>query len=52
MNENDLDNSKPNEMCQIPQWQIDEVRKAKAYYEQHPDELLSWEDVVKQLKCS
>jgi hypothetical protein len=38
------------EVTEIPQWQIDEVRKAKEYYQQHPNELLSWDEVVKQLK--
>ncbi|MCF8449076.1 MAG: addiction module protein [Taibaiella sp.] len=34
----------------IPQWQIDEVLKRKKYYQQHPEELLSWEDAQKLIK--
>lgn len=35
----------------IPQWQIDEVRKRKKYYQQHPEELLSWEDAQKLINA-
>jgi len=38
------------EIIEIPQWQIDEVRDAKEYYAQHPNELLTLDDVLKQLK--
>jgi len=31
----------------IPGWQINEVRKRKEYYTQHPDELIDWEDAQK-----
>ena len=33
----------------VPQWQIDEVRKRKEYYQQHPDELINWDDALKML---
>jgi hypothetical protein len=38
------------ETVDVPQWQIDEGRKIKDYYDKHPDELLSWDEVRKQLK--
>ena len=38
------------EITDIPQWQIDEGRKIKDYYDKNPNELLSWEEVRKQLK--
>ena len=33
----------------IPDWQINEVRKRKEYYTQHPDELIDWEDAQKMI---
>ncbi len=38
------------EVLDVPQWQIDEGRKIKEYYDKNPDELLNWNDVRKQLK--
>jgi hypothetical protein len=40
----------PESMIQVSQWQIDEIRKRKAYYAQHPEELVSWEDAQKIIK--
>jgi hypothetical protein len=40
----------PEDAYAVPQWQIDEVRKRKAYYQEHPEELLNWEDALKQIK--
>jgi hypothetical protein len=34
----------------VPQWQIDEIRKSKEYYKQHPEELISWEAAWKMIK--
>ena len=34
----------------IPQWQMDEVKKRIEYYDKNPHELVSWEDVRKRLK--
>jgi hypothetical protein len=39
------------ETFQIPQWQIEEVRKSKEYYKQHPKELISWEEAWKMIKA-
>ena len=33
----------------VPQWQIDEIRKRKKYYQQHPEELVSWEEAQKMI---
>ena len=33
--------------AEIPQWQIDAVRESKAYYQQHPEELMDWVDAKK-----
>jgi len=38
------------ETVNIPQWQIDEVRKMKEYYSKNPNELLDWDILRKQLK--
>lgn len=38
------------EVTEIPQWQKDEVLKAKEFYSKHPDKLLSWDDLLTQLK--
>ncbi len=38
------------EIKDVPQWQIDEGRKIKDYYDKNPNELLSWDEVRKQLK--
>jgi hypothetical protein len=35
---------------EVPQWQKDEVISLKKYYNARPGELLSWDDVLKQLK--
>ena len=40
----------PDTAFQIPQWQIDEIRKRKAYYKQHPEELIDWDDAQKMIK--
>jgi hypothetical protein len=37
---------------EVPQWQIDEVLKRKKYYQQHPEELMSWEDAQKMIKLT
>ncbi len=34
----------------VPQWQIDEIRKSKEYYNLHPDELISWDEAWKLIK--
>lgn len=33
----------------VLQWQIDEVRKRREYYKQHPEELIGWDDALKML---
>jgi putative addiction module component len=38
------------EEVEIPQWQMDEVKRRIDYYDKNPHELVSWEDVRKQLK--
>jgi len=38
------------EVIDVPQWQIDEGRRIKDYYDKNPDELISWDEVRKQLK--
>ena len=35
------------EELEIPQWQMDEIRKRKDYYKQHPEELIDWDDAQK-----
>ena len=40
----------PDTAFQIPQWQIDEIRKRKKYYSKHPDELIDWKDAQKMIK--
>lgn len=35
----------------VPQWQIDEVLKRKEYYQQHPEELIGWEEALKMLNA-
>ncbi len=35
---------------EVPQWQIDEVRKSKEYYRQHPEELIGWDEAWKLIK--
>jgi hypothetical protein len=34
----------------IPQWQMDEVKRRIEYYDKNPHELVSWEEVRKRLK--
>ena len=44
-------NQVPSEsVFQIPQWQIDEIKKRKKYYSQHPEELIDWKDAQKMIK--
>jgi hypothetical protein len=38
------------ESVQIPQWQIEEIRRRKEYYKQHPDELINWDAAQKMIK--
>ena len=40
----------PDTAFQVPQWQIDEIRSRKAYYKQHPEELIDWDDAQKMIK--
>ncbi len=40
----------PDEAYSVPQWQIDEVRRRKAYYQAHPEELMSCEAALKQIE--
>lgn len=40
----------PDNVHDIPQWQIDEIRSRKKYYKEHPEELVSWEDAQKLIK--
>ncbi len=40
----------PESAYEIPQWQIDEILKRKNYYQQHPEELISWENAQKMIK--
>ena len=53
---NDLKNSgavqllSDEEIIEIPEWQKDEVLKAKAWYRLHPEELLTWDHVFNKLK--
>ncbi len=35
---------------EVAKWQKDEVLRLKEYYERNPNELLSWEDVRRQLR--
>ena len=39
----------PESAYSVPQWQIDEVRRRKQYYQEHPEELVSWEDAQKMI---
>ena len=34
----------------IPQWQMDEVKRRIDYYDKNPQELVSWEEVRTRLK--
>jgi hypothetical protein len=34
----------------IPQWQIEEIRRRKEYYRQHPDELINWNVAQQMIK--
>ncbi len=40
----------PESAYEVPHWQIEEIRKRKKYYKQHPEELISWEDAQKMIK--
>jgi len=40
----------PESAYEVPQWQIDEIRKRKLYYQQHPEELVAWEEAQKMIK--
>ena len=45
----ELVSDKENEI-DIPQWQMDEVKRRIEYYDKNPHELISWEDARKRLK--
>lgn len=48
------DTEKHNETTNIiavPQWQKDEVLKRKELYQQHPEELIGWEEALKMLNA-
>lgn len=38
------------DVLDTPQWQIDEVMNRRAYYHEHPEEILTWEEAKKRIK--